>query len=197
MKSITHISAIFLFHFAAVAAQAEAAAPAELDACNVVWTTPSKDAAGSMPLGNGKVGLNLWVEENGDLQFYISRSDSYSEISRLLKVGKVRVSIEPNPFKTGVPFKQELRLREGRCEITAGEKGKEVKLCVFVDAAKPVVHVRGESAASFKVKATVESPAHGRPVVANGGKKLGLDDARRAVRTGRIGRCLSDPPATP
>ena len=58
------------------------------DPYDVVWTTPSKDAAGSMPLGNGEVGINLWVEENGDLNFYISRSDSFSEISRLLKVGQ-------------------------------------------------------------------------------------------------------------
>jgi len=51
-----------------------------------------------MPLGNGEVGINLWVEENGDLLFYISRSDSLSEISRLLKVGEVRVALSPNPF---------------------------------------------------------------------------------------------------
>ena len=47
---------------------------------NINWTTPSKVAAGSMPLGNGEVGINLWVEQNGDLLFYISRSDSYSVI---------------------------------------------------------------------------------------------------------------------
>ena len=81
--------------------------------CNVVWTSPSHDAAGSMPLGNGQVGINLWVEEDGDLRFYISRTDSLSEISRLLKVGGVRISLEPNPFKAGQPFRQELRLCDG------------------------------------------------------------------------------------
>ena len=54
-----------------------------------------------MPLGNGQVGINLWVEEDGDLRFYISRTDSLSEISRLLKVGGVRISLDPNPFKAG------------------------------------------------------------------------------------------------
>lgn len=44
-----------------------------LDDCNVVWDSPSKDSFGSMPLGNGDVGLNMWVEENGDLLFYISQ----------------------------------------------------------------------------------------------------------------------------
>ncbi len=100
-------------------ATAALAGPHWTDHYNVVWTTPSKDAAGSMPLGNGEVGINLWVEESGDLHFYISRSDSLSEISRLLKVGQVRVSLSPNPFLTGAPFRQELKLCDGVCEITA------------------------------------------------------------------------------
>ena len=79
-----------------------------LDRYNVVWTTPGKDAGDSMPLGNGEVGINLWVEEDGDLLFYISRTDSLSEVSRLLKVGEVRVSLSPNPFAAGSPFSQEL-----------------------------------------------------------------------------------------
>jgi hypothetical protein len=152
------IAAYFsLLLFGTIAVAAEPSAPAELDGCNVVWTTPSKDAAGSMPLGNGTVGLNLWVEENGDLQFYISRTDSLTEISRLVKVCKVRVALTPNPFAVGLPFKQELRLREGRCEITAGEGEKQVKLTVFVDADSPVVHVLGDSAAPIAVKASLET----------------------------------------
>lgn len=48
---------------------------------NVVWTVPCKDATGSMPLGNGELGINLWIKENGDLLFYLSRNDSFSEVS--------------------------------------------------------------------------------------------------------------------
>jgi len=125
-----------------------------IDPYDVVWTTPSKDAAGSMPLGNGEVGINLWVEENGDLNFYISRSDSFSEISRLLKVGQVRVAITPNPFVTGAKFEQRLHLHDGVCEITAGEGMNKVTLKVFVDADQPVVHVTGESASPVAVKAS-------------------------------------------
>jgi hypothetical protein len=29
---------------------------------NFVWDSPSKDCAGSMPLGNGDIGVNAWVE---------------------------------------------------------------------------------------------------------------------------------------
>ncbi len=138
------------------AVAAPPAAPAELDRYNVVWTTPSKDSAGSMPLGNGEVGINLWVEAGGDLVFYISRSDSLSEVSRLLKVGCVRVSLSPNPFAVGAPFRQELRLRGGACEIAAGEAGRRVSLRVFVDSDRPVVHVVGESESPVSATATVE-----------------------------------------
>ncbi|MCC6125553.1 MAG: hypothetical protein IT426_11365 [Pirellulales bacterium] len=149
--------ALMLCPWGATTFAAEPSAPADLESCNVVWTTPSKDAAGSMPLGNGELGLNLWIEENGDLQFYISRTDSLSEISQLVKLGKVRVSLAPNPFLGGAPFKQELRLREGRCEITGGEGEKRVKLTVFVDAERPVVHILGESASPLAVKASLET----------------------------------------
>ena len=54
---------------------------------DVTWESPSKGAAGSMPLGNGDIGLNAWVEENGDLAFYISKTDSWGDNGRLLKVG--------------------------------------------------------------------------------------------------------------
>lgn len=42
-----------------------------LEKYNVVWDSPSRDSSGSMPLGNGDIGANVWVEENGDLVFYV------------------------------------------------------------------------------------------------------------------------------
>jgi hypothetical protein len=95
-------------------------APFDLDAYNTIWNSPGTDETGSIPLGNGNVGMNLWVVEDGDLFFYVSRGDSYSENMTLCKLGKVRVSLSPNPFARGMPYRQELKLREGRCEIEAG-----------------------------------------------------------------------------
>ena len=57
---------------------------------NVVWDSPSKDPSGTMPLGNGDIGLNAWVEPTGDLNFFISKTDAWDDNSRLCKVGKVR-----------------------------------------------------------------------------------------------------------
>ena len=48
-----------------------------MDACNVVGTTPSTDHNGSMPMGNGDFGMNVWVEQNGDL-LLLSKTDAWS-----------------------------------------------------------------------------------------------------------------------
>ena len=84
---------------------------------DVVWRSPSSDASGAMPLGNGELGINLWVEPSGDLLFYLSRTDSWSETGRLLKLGKVRVSLSPNPFAAGSAFTQRLNLQQGTIDV--------------------------------------------------------------------------------
>ncbi len=53
---------------------------------DVVWDSPSEDSSGSMPIGNGDIGLNLWVNPTGELVFYVSKTDSWSENARLLKL---------------------------------------------------------------------------------------------------------------
>lgn len=126
---------------------------AELDRCGVVWESPSRDASGSMPLGNGEVGLNLWVEPSGELVFYVSRTDAWSEASRLLKLGRVRLRLEPSPLRAGAPFLQRLRLEHGRCEVRMGD----LNLSVFVDAGSPVVYILGRGTSERVVSATVEN----------------------------------------
>jgi hypothetical protein len=50
---------------------------AMLGACNVSWDVPGPGSAESMPIGNGDIGLNVWVETNGELAFYISKTDAW------------------------------------------------------------------------------------------------------------------------
>ena len=87
----------------AISAAAQARDP--LKQYNVVWESPSDSESGSMPLGNGDIGLNAWVEKNGDLLFYISKNDSASENDRLLKLGRIRIKMNPNPFFKSKLFK--------------------------------------------------------------------------------------------
>ena len=124
-----------------------------LGSYDVVWKEPSKDAAGSMPIGNGEVVLNVWVEEKtGDLRFYIGRTDALSEISRVLKLGGVRVQLEPNPFKTATDFRQHLHLHEGHIDIDGG--GAHLRL--FVNANSNVIDITGTTTRPTKVTASVE-----------------------------------------
>lgn len=136
---------------------APAGGPAELDAYDTVFTTPSQDEADSIPLGNGTTGINLWVEANGDLRFYLARNDAISEMHRLLKLGRLRVSLSPNPFATGKPYRQTLHLRDGRCDIAAGEPGREVRLQVFVDSDSQTVYVAGTADQPVAVSARLEN----------------------------------------
>jgi hypothetical protein len=112
---------------------------------NLVWDSPSNSQDGSMPIGNGEVGLNVWAENGGDLCFYISRTDAWSDNGRPLKLGRIRVHIDPNPFADGKPFKQELCLRDGVITISGGAEADKTQLKVWVDANRDVIHVDGES----------------------------------------------------
>jgi alpha-L-fucosidase 2 len=123
---------------------------------DVIWTSPSQDSSGSMPIGNGDLALNVWVEKSGDLLFYIAKADAFSENDQLLKLGRVRVKLTPSPIGGGTSFKQELRSREGEIVVEAGEPGQEATLRVWVDACRPVVHVEAQGPRPFAVQAAVE-----------------------------------------
>ena len=127
-----------------------------IDAYNVVWESPSKDCWGSMPIGNGDIGLNVWVEEDGDLLFYIGKTDAWDSLHRLIKVGRLRVKLSPNPFVKGMPFKQTLRLRQGEIEILAGQEDSEVKLRIWVDANQSVIRIEAEGKKKFDVQVETE-----------------------------------------
>ena len=127
-----------------------------LQRCEVNWSEPSKDSLGSMPLGNGDIGINVWVEAGGDLLFYLSKTDAWSENAQLLKLGRVRVHLSPNPFQPGQPFQQRLHLANGEIVITAGTGPQAVTLRVWVDANHPVVQVDMEGQSPFEVQADLE-----------------------------------------
>ncbi len=131
-----------------------------LKAYNVVWDSPSKDHNGSMPIGNGDIGLNVWVEENGDICFYIGKTDSWGDNGRLLKVGKVRVRCEPVLIARGSDFRQELDLCSGTIRISShgniSGKKADFDLKLWVDANHPVVYLSHESSVLVTLNATIE-----------------------------------------
>jgi hypothetical protein len=127
----------------------------KLETYNVVWDEPSKDSYGSMPLGNGDISLNAWVDPSGDLLFYIGKTDSWGDNSRLLKVGKVRIKLDPDPFAGGKDFTQTLNLNDGTMLVQYG-KDNPVKLKLWVDANHPVIHVTVEGPKELTATALIE-----------------------------------------
>lgn len=114
----------------------------------VVWDSPSADSWGSMPIGNGDIGANVWVEPSGDLVVLLSKSDAWDELSRLCKLGRLRIKL---PSMDN--FRQELRTRDGEIRITAGG----VTTRVWIDAHHPVVHVDMDGAAPFMTSVAHET----------------------------------------
>jgi hypothetical protein len=128
-----------------------------LDTYNVIWTTQSRSAAESMPVGGGDVGLNVWVE-NGELLFYIGRSGTFDENNHMLKLGRVRLKLTPNPFTEGARFRQELKLRRGMIEISGEtQQMPRATIQIWVEVQRPVIHVDVEALAPVSVEAQYES----------------------------------------
>jgi len=148
MKKTNTVSVFIAMLAAAICVGDEA----KLSNYSVVWDTPSENQDGSMPIGNGETGANVWVEPNGDLVFLISRTDSWDENERLCKLGRVRVSFTP-PL-TGTVFEQALKLKEGEIEITGGDTPIAVRL--WIDANRQVIHVEADSQKAFEAQVALE-----------------------------------------
>ena len=123
---------------------------------NVIWNTQSNNSSESMPVSGGDIGLNVWVENN-ELLFYIGQAGCRDENGALLKPGRVRIDMTPNPFENG-SFTQELKLQEGYVLIK-GELpgGKPVEIKTWVEVSRPIVHVDITSDEPVEVAATYES----------------------------------------
>jgi hypothetical protein len=129
--------------------------PIELKSQNMVWQSQSKNASESMPLGGGDIGLNVWVEGD-EVLFYISKSGTFDANNALLKLGRVRLKISPNPF-TNSDFKQELNLYDGNILIIAANEKLKSNLNLWVDVFRPVIHVEMNSSVPTKIEANYES----------------------------------------
>jgi len=128
-----------------------------LDACNVVWTSPSANSSESMPVGGHDMGLNVWVED-GELLVYVARAGCYDENGALLKLGRVRVRLEPNSLAPNGFFCQELKLRDACVEVRTGRgKTPQTTVRVWVEVHRPVAHVEIEAEEEITVTATYET----------------------------------------
>lgn len=140
-----------------------------LNRYNVEWNTLGLGSAQSMPLGNGDIGLNVWVEKNGDLVFYISKTDAWGgegdkqkdewmkQGGVLMKLGAVRISADNNPLASDSGFSQILRLRSGEIEIREGSGKTALIYRVWVDANHPVIRVEAKSPSPKTINVKLEN----------------------------------------
>lgn len=122
---------------------------------NVTWITQSLNSSESMPVGGGDIGLNLWVEK-GEVYLYLSRSGTFDENNTLLKLGRVKLKLRPNPFD-GKTFKQELLLNDGYAQISGSNGKVNTQIKIWVDVFNPVIHLDIKSNQKITTEASYES----------------------------------------
>lgn len=130
---------------------------------NVIWNTPSRNSSESMPCGGGDIGMNIWVEE-GDILFYLSRSGTFDENNCQLKQGRFRIRLFPSPFKDAKDFRQELKLKDGYVEVSAG--GTQIQL--WADVYHPVVHVEITNAQPLRTEVSYENWRYKERIIRKG-----------------------------
>ena len=121
----------------------------------IVWDSQSKNSSESMPVGGGDIGVNTWAED-GDIFLYLGKSGAFDENNTLLKLGRIRLNISPNPFSSA-DFSQELQLDKGRVVFTANKDGHIAKVIVWVDVFSPNVFVDVQSNKAVNAQAVYET----------------------------------------
>ncbi|PWS29566.1 hypothetical protein DHW03_03055 [Pedobacter yonginense] len=122
---------------------------------NITWLSESTNSGASMPLGGGDLGLNLWVEK-GEIYFYLSRSGTFDENNTLLKLGRIKLHLSPNPF-VGKSFKQELILKDGYAKITGSTGNLTTQVNIWVDVFKAVINLEVKANKKIKTEVSYES----------------------------------------
>jgi hypothetical protein len=126
---------------------------------NVEWDSPGKDATASMPIGNGDLGANVYVVGNGDLFLLLGKTDAFDWNGNVWKTGRVRIRINPNPFRQGfLTFRQTLNLAEGSIDIAVFDMNSfnHIDIKVWVDAHRPVYHIDIRAEQDMDVKIVPE-----------------------------------------
>lgn len=117
----------------------------EGSACRrVTWQTPSHNSLGSMPIGNGDVGANVWATDDGAVHLYLSKTDAWDESMRLLKLGELELAAPEAPLASWVSegFAQTLDLERGCIDIRLGPAdAARASLRIWIDAYRPVLFI--------------------------------------------------------
>lgn len=125
---------------------------------DIEWHSPSEDSGGAMPCGGHSVGAVVWVEE-GVIRFAVDRSGSFDENNLMLKLARVRLTLDPNPFGAdGHTFVQRLDLHAGRILISGtAHDGTSAEVMIWCDVESAVVYVDVQASHPVRATAALES----------------------------------------
>ena len=126
--------------------------PADMNDYTVVWHSPSQDATGQMPLGNGDIAAGVYAIEDDDLYLLLAKNDALTQYGDIFKTGRIRISLNPNPFEKGKSFRQIMDMKTGSIRIEAGG----VSMRIWADASRNVYHVEINSPDEIRVSAAPE-----------------------------------------
>lgn len=119
--------------------------PVNKDPYRVIWDEVGQSADDNVPLGNGEIGLNAWVNPDGTLEFFISRTDSWDEWGRQVKVGALRIMPQGDKPLDTTNYTQTLDTTTGILTATIGKGKDALILKLWVDAERPVIVAEIES----------------------------------------------------
>lgn len=109
------------------------------------------NAMQSLPIGNGDIGANVWVDTAGKVHLLLSKSDAWSELYRLLKPAHVVLDIEPRPFADGADF--ELSIANG--VLTISRNGACLR--IYMDAFAPCLRLSLRTESPVKARLALDN----------------------------------------
>lgn len=119
---------------------------------DVKWNSLGTNENDSMPIGNGDIAANVWTEQNGDLIVLVAKADAWAENCQLLKLSRVRMHLNPNPFVGVTNLTQMLRLENGSVELKSG--GNTAR--IWADASHPVMHIETHLGKPVEMRVNLE-----------------------------------------
>src|SRR5687768_1541374 len=85
--------------------------------------------------------------------FYIQKSGTFDENNSMPKLGRVRLTLNPNPFESGA-FEQRLLINDGYVRFTGNDN---TTVILWVDVFNPVIHVEIVSPKKISLSALYEN----------------------------------------
>jgi alpha-L-fucosidase 2 len=137
---------------------------------DVTWHSLGVNENDSLPIGNGSLGANVWTEAHGDLVLLVSSPDAWTEMGKLVKLGRVRVRLIPNPFVGNDGFTEVLRVENAAIEIRAGSN----TMRIWIDANHPALHVEAQTAQPAMLQVSLETWRKNQPLRESSLEKAGM-----------------------